>query len=101
MASADYPLEGPKIRTAEFSFSESLYKWVFTVDHKRLGLMYVVAALLFLVAAGIMALVIRWQLAFANGHIVGPETFNRLFTMHGSTMVFFVGMPIIAGFSTT
>jgi len=92
MASADYPLEGPRIRTSEFSFSESLYKWVSTVDHKRLGLMYVVAA-------GIMALVIRWQLAFANGHIVGPDTFNRLFTMHGSTMVFFVGMPMIAGFS--
>jgi len=43
MASADYPLEGPRIRTSEFSFSESLYKWVSTVDHKRLGLMYVVA----------------------------------------------------------
>jgi len=99
MASADYPLEGPRIHTSEFSFSESLYKWVSTVDHKRLGLMYVVAALLFLVAAGIMALVIRWQLAFASGHIVGPATFNRLFTMHGSTMVFFVGMPMIAGFS--
>jgi cytochrome c oxidase subunit I len=47
----------------------------------------------------LMASVIRMQLAFPNNHVVGPETFNRLFTMHGTTMVFLVGMPFIAGFS--
>jgi cytochrome c oxidase subunit 1 len=61
--------------------------------------MYVVSALVFLVIAGIMAGVIRLQLAIPNNHVVGPDTYNRLFTMHGTTMVFFVGMPMVAGFS--
>ena len=99
MASIDYPLEHPRSRQGEFSFSETLYRWVATVDHKRLGLMYIVTALVFMVIAGLMASVIRMQLALPNNHVVGPETFNRLFTMHGTTMVFLVGMPFIAGFS--
>jgi cytochrome c oxidase subunit I len=99
MASIDYPLDRPRARQAEFSFSETLYRWVATVDHKRLGLMYIVTALGFLVIAGVMASVMRLQLAFANNHVVGPDTFNRLFTMHGTTMVFFVGMPFVAGLS--
>ncbi len=99
MASIDYPLDRPKVRESEFSFSEVLYHWVATVDHKRLGLMYIVSALLFLVVAGLMASVIRLQLAVPNNHVVGPDTFNRLFTMHGTTMVFLVGMPMVAGFS--
>jgi len=99
MATVDYPLERPKEVTPEFSFSETLYQWVATVDHKRLGLLYIVTALLFLVIAGLMATVIRMQLAFPNGHVVDPDTFNRLFTMHGTTMVFLVGMPFVAGLS--
>jgi cytochrome c oxidase subunit 1 len=98
MATIDYPIH-QKIENEEFSFSETFYKWVATVDHKRLGLMYIVTALLFLVVAGIMAGVIRLQLAFPNGHVVDPDTYNRLFTMHGTTMVFLVGMPMVAGFS--
>ena len=98
MASIDYPLEHPAVKEEEFSFSNHLYEWVSTVDHKRLGLMYIVTALLFLVIAGLMATVIRLQLAFPNGHVVDPDTYNRLFTMHGTTMVFFVGMPILFGF---
>jgi len=99
MATIDHPLNRPAAPVKEFSFSETFYKWVATVDHKRLGLMYIVSALLFLVVAGIMASVIRIQLAVPNNHFVGPETFNRLFTMHGTTMVFLVGMPMVAGFS--
>jgi cytochrome c oxidase subunit I len=99
MATIDYPIQRPKPETPEFSFSETFYAWVATVDHKRLGLMYVTSALLFLVIAGIMASVIRLQLALPNNHVVGPATFNRLFTMHGTTMVFLVGMPMVAGFS--
>jgi cytochrome c oxidase subunit I len=99
MASIDYPIEYPKVEAKEFSFSETAYKWVATVDHKRLGLMYITSALIFLVVAGIMASVIRLQLAIPNNHVVGPDTFNRLFTMHGTTMVFLVGMPMVAGFA--
>jgi cytochrome c oxidase subunit I len=99
MATVDYPLQQPTAAVKEFSFSETLYRWVATVDHKRLGLMYVVSALLFFVIAGTMAVVIRLQLFFPGNHVVGPDTFNRLFTMHGTTMVFLVGMPMVAGFS--
>jgi cytochrome c oxidase subunit 1 len=60
--------------------------------------MYIVYALIFLVIAGFMALLMRIQLAVPHNHFVSPQVFNRLFTMHGTTMVFFVGMPILFGF---
>jgi cytochrome c oxidase subunit 1 len=99
MASIDYPLEKSRRRQRDFSLSEALYSWVATVDHKRLGLMYMATAIIFFLIAGIMAMVIRAQLIVPENHVVGPDTFNRLFTMHGTTMVFLVGMPIIAGMS--
>jgi cytochrome c oxidase subunit I len=77
---------------------EYVHDWVTTVDHKKIGIMYIVYALFFLLVAGVMAVVIRIQLAVPNNHFVSPQTFNRLFTMHGTTMVFFVGMPILFGF---
>src|SRR5262249_16865124 len=79
------------------SFVTRLHELVVTVDHKKLGLMYIASALFFMVVAGLMAGVIRWQLAFPNSDVVAPDTFNRLFTVHGTAMVFFVGMPIVAG----
>jgi len=99
LASVDYPLQRPTVAPSGFSFSESLYAWVATVDHKRLGLMYLISTLGFLVVAGIMASVMRLQLAVPNNHLVSPATYNRLFTMHGTTMVFLVGMPLVAGMS--
>jgi len=72
--------------------------WITTVDHKRIGIMYIGYALIFLIIGGIEALVMRVQLAVPNNHFVTPEVFNRMFTMHGTTMVFFVGMPILFGF---
>ena len=75
-----------------------LHDWVTTVDHKKIGLMYIGYALLFLVVAGVEALLMRVQLAIPNNTFVSPQVFNRLFTMHGTTMVFFVGMPILFGF---
>ena len=76
-----------------------LHEWVVTVDHKRLGIMYVVSGLAFLLIAGLEAAVIRWQLAAAGNTIVSPQVFNRLFTVHGTTMVFLVGIPIVFGFA--
>src|ERR1700722_20056037 len=75
-----------------------VYEWVSTVDHKRIGLMYIAYALIFLVIAGLQAVLMRIQLAVPNNHFVSPQVFNRLFTMHGTTMVFFMGMPILFGF---
>src|SRR4030095_12292567 len=74
-----------------------LHELVVTVDHKQLGLMYIGTALLLLVVPGAMAAFIRIQLAIPNNTFVPPQVFNRLFTMHGTAMVFLVGMPIIAG----
>ena len=75
-----------------------LYEWLSTVDHKKIGIMYIVYSLIFLLVAGVEAMLMRIQLAVPNNHFVSPETFNELFTMHGTTMVFFVGMPILFGF---
>ena len=74
-----------------------LHEWVVTTDHKRLGVMYIIAGLAFFVASGSMAALIRIQLAVPDNHFLSPQVFNRLFTMHGTAMVFLVGMPIIAG----
>src|SRR5258705_3382663 len=75
-----------------------VYEWVSTVDHKRIGLMYIAYALIFLLIGGFEAVLMRIQLAVPNNHFVSPQVFNRLFTMHGTTMVFFMGMPILFGF---
>ena len=73
--------------------------WITTVDHKKIGLMYGATALFFFVVGGCEALLIRLQLARPNGTILGAETYNELFTMHGTTMVFLFIMPMAAAFS--
>src|SRR6266478_8715082 len=74
-----------------------LHEWIVTVDHKRLGILYIATALFFFAVAGVLAALMRLQLAFPDGKVLPPEVFNRLFTMHGTTMVFLVGMPFFAG----
>jgi cytochrome c oxidase subunit 1 len=74
-----------------------LHDLVTTVDHKKIGILYVVMAVIFLVIGGCEALLIRWQLLLPRREFIRPDTFNGLFTMHGTTMVFFVGMPILIG----
>jgi len=92
IATEDAPVERTGLVTR-------LHGWVVTVDHKRLGIMYVVAGLVFFVIAGLEASVMRWQLAAAGNTIVSPQVFNRLFTVHGTTMVFLVGVPVVFGFA--
>jgi cytochrome c oxidase subunit 1 len=77
---------------------DAVNEWFTTVDHKRIGMLYIGYALFFLVIAGVEAVIMRIQLAVPNNHFVSPQVFNRMFTMHGTTMVFFVGMPILFGF---
>jgi cytochrome c oxidase subunit 1 len=87
--------------TADGAFGSSLvdrlHELVVTVDHKKLGLMYIGTALIFLVVAGLLAVAIRLQLAVPVNNFLEPDVFNRFFTMHGTSMVFLVGMPLIAG----
>src|SRR5258706_2357180 len=80
-------------------FVDRLHGWVTTVDHKRLGIMYVLYALLFLGIGGIEAAIMRIQLIAPQQDVVSPQVFNRLFTMHGTTMIFFVTMPLLFGFA--
>jgi cytochrome c oxidase subunit 1 len=71
--------------------------WLVTVDHKRIGLMYVGTTGVFFVIAGVLALLIRTQLAQANLGVVTGDAYNETVTMHGTAMVFFVVVPLIAG----
>ena len=78
-------------------FLQTVHDWLTTCDHKKLGIMYIAYALVFLLIGGLMAVLMRIQLAIPHNHFVSPQVFNRLFTMHGTTMVFFMGMPILLG----
>jgi cytochrome c oxidase subunit I len=75
-----------------------LWSWITTVDHKRIGILYGVSALVFFLIGGLEALLLRLQLARPENTIVSAEAFNALFTMHGTTMVFLAVMPASAAF---
>src|SRR5262249_56815751 len=75
-----------------------VWSWLTTVDHKRVAVLYGVTALVFLLVGGIEALLMRAQLARPDGTVMGPGTYNELFTMHGTTMIFLVLMPLEIGF---
>jgi cytochrome c oxidase subunit I len=70
-----------------------------TVDHKEIGIRYIVTAFAFLVAGGVEALVFRLQLAWPNQHLLTPEQYDQLFSTHGMTMIFLYAGPILSGFS--
>lgn len=76
-----------------------LIGWFSSVDHKEIGLRYMVTALAFLLIGGLEALVMRLQLAQPNAQLLGPTAYNQLFTMHGITMIFLYAAPILSGFS--
>jgi cytochrome c oxidase subunit 1 len=73
--------------------------WITTTDHKRIGILYISTSLVFLVAGGILALLIRTQLIHANSGIFVRDGYNEIVTMHGTTMVFLVVVPVWAGFA--
>jgi cytochrome c oxidase subunit I len=100
MADQTFPIAGTpeSSRAREATLLEWLHSWVVTVDHKKLGILYIVYAVFFLLVAGAEALAIRIQLAVPNNHFLSPELYNEFFTMHGTTMVFMVGMTLIFGF---
>jgi cytochrome c oxidase subunit 1 len=75
-----------------------VWSWITTVDHKRIGVMYFVTSLFFLFVGGLEALIIRFQLWKPEQALISAETYNQLFTMHGTTMVFMVAMPMAVAF---
>jgi cytochrome c oxidase subunit 1 len=75
-----------------------LSSWLTTTDHKRIGILYITTSLAFFVAGGVLALLMRAQLATPNEHFIRRDSYDELFTMHGTTMIFLVVVPILAGF---
>src|SRR5215468_1081548 len=87
------------VQSAGRPWTEAVHEWVTTVDHKKIGLLYIAYGLFYLVVAGIEAAIIRIQLMHAQNNFVSPQVFNRMFTMHGTTMIFFVAVPMLFGFA--
>lgn len=73
--------------------------WVFTVDHKKIGIMYGATAMFFFIVGGVEALLIRLQLAAPNGKVLNADIYNQMFTMHATTMIFLFVMPMAAAFA--
>jgi cytochrome c oxidase subunit 1 len=87
----------PELLTERQPLTEALHAWLVTVDHKKIGIMYVLMAVAFLLLGGLQAVLIRVQLFWPHFDFLPPVTFNQFFTLHGTTMVFFMGMPILIG----
>ena len=81
MAFAESPLAQPRAEAPRLPLLVQLHDWVVTVDHKRLGILYICTGLLFFAVAGLKASIMRWQLAFPHHDVVSPAVFNRLFTI--------------------
>jgi cytochrome c oxidase subunit I len=73
--------------------------WLTTTDHKKIGIMYLVTVLVFFVLGGVEALLMRTQLAVPDNTFLAPEKYNEVMTMHGTTMIFLVIVPVWAGFT--
>lgn len=96
MATAVHAPKGTAVRVKEEP--TGLWSWITTVDCKRIGILYGVSAIVFFVIGGIEALIIRLQLMRPNNNLVTAETYNSLFTMHGTTMIFLAVMPLSVAF---
>jgi cytochrome c oxidase subunit 1/cytochrome c oxidase subunit I+III len=81
------------------SSDQGLLQWISSVDHKMIGIMYLLIALIFFLMGGAEALLMRIQLAQPVNHFLTPEAYDQIFTMHGTTMIFLVAMPAVLGFA--
>jgi cytochrome c oxidase subunit I len=82
-------------RPSYLSNGYSLKSWLLTRDHKRIAILYMISITLFFVLGGIFALLIRLELLTPKGDLLGPDTYNRMFTMHGIIMIFFFLIPSV------
>src|ERR671931_1307383 len=96
MATLASPFPQP---VAEPVRAPGLLRWVTTVDHKDIGILYLVTTLVFFGVGGIEALLIRVQLAVPGNTLLTPDAYDAVFTMHGTTMIFLVVMPMLLGFA--
>jgi cytochrome c oxidase subunit 1 len=97
--------DGPKLKGARLEARLDLtwrrppgfVGWLATVDHKEIGRRYIVTALTFLALGGVLALLMRLQLARPDNAMIGASRYNELFTMHGTTMMFLFAVPVMEG----
>lgn len=78
--------------------ASGLLSWITTVDHKRIGILYLYTTFFFFIVGGLEALTVRTQLAWSNLKFISADVYNQVFTMHGTTMIFLFVIPILAGF---
>ncbi|MBC8161078.1 MAG: cytochrome c oxidase subunit I [Roseiflexaceae bacterium] len=97
MATIERPVQRPVSVPKAVTEPTGWLSWFSTVDHKKIGIMYLVSAFIFFVIGGIEALLMRLQLATPNGTLLSPDAYNQLMTMHGTTMVFLAVMPLNVG----
>lgn len=97
--SFNIPKPSKSLPDFNLSGDQGVLQWISTIDHKMIGILYLCMALLFLLVGGIEALLMRIQLMQPLSHFMEPEMYNQFFTMHGTTMVFFVAMPAVFGFA--
>jgi cytochrome c oxidase subunit I len=84
--------------TTATTYKSSIWSWITTTDHKKIGTLYLFTSLFFFIWGGTEAAIMRAQLGGPNRHLVSAELYNQLFTMHGTTMVFLAIMPLSAAF---
>src|SRR5438309_4336799 len=76
-----------------------ILEWITTTDHKKIGVLYLFTTFFFFLSGGLLALALRTQLATPDGHILTAQQYNAAFTMHGTTMVFLLVVPLWTGFA--
>src|SRR5438270_9879187 len=93
------PFEPPRPRQLfrRPTATTGLWGWMTTIDHKKIGILYIATAFVFFLVGGLEALILRLQLGGPNGHVVSADVYNQIFTMHGTTMIFLVIMPLSTG----
>src|SRR4026208_179534 len=98
-------MEWTAMATAEQTFPVArprytgILEWITTVDHKKIGVLYLFTTFLFFLSGGLLALAIRTQLATPTGTLLTAQQYNAAFTMHGTTMVFLFVVPVWTGFA--
>jgi cytochrome c oxidase subunit I len=93
------PAEHPITSLTDMTEYRGLLSWVTSIDHKQIGVMYIASGIFFFLVGLGEALIMRTQLIRPVNYWIGPETYNQIFTMHGTTMVFLMAMPLLFGFS--
>jgi heme/copper-type cytochrome/quinol oxidase subunit 1 len=88
---------GARAAEGEDAGDLGLLRWVTTTDHKDIGLLYIGTAIVFFFVGGVESLLMRWQLLRPRNDLLDPGSYNALFTMHGTTMIFLVAMPLLLG----